>query len=137
MGRGRASPAVQSSSPSRNAMEDGGPTERTTLGLKENQCLWLWGGGHINPLVPRVWSRTNCSRSAVVLRAGSTAGPLSGGEGVARRPLAAAGGRELSKLAGGRKGLRAPPPPSLPLAAPEGERQLFQSFLPFLETGVG
>lgn len=77
----------------------------------------------------------------MVLRAGSTAGPLSGEEGVARRPLAAAGGGggepELSKLAGGRKGLRAPPPPSLPLAAPEGERQLFQSFLPFLETGVG
>lgn len=74
----------------------------------------------------------------MVLGAGSTAGPLSNGDGVARRPWQLQGAEpELSKLAGGRKGLRAPPPSSLPLAAPEGEQQLFQSFLPFLETGVG
>lgn len=66
---GRASPTVQSSSPSKNAMEAGGPTERTTLGLKENQCLWPWGGGGrgtlihqclelgVGPMVPGVqWS---------------------------------------------------------------------------------
>lgn len=102
-------------------MEVGGPTERTTLGLKENQCLWLWGGGHINPLVPRVWSRTNCSRSAVVLRAGSTAGPLSSGEGVARRPLAAAGGRARAKQAGwGKKRLESTSAPFPPTCSPRG-----------------
>lgn len=89
---GRASPVVQSISPSRNAMEAGGPTERTTLGLKENQCLWPWGrgaggtGGTLTHQCLEFRSRTNCSRSAVVLGAGSTAGPLRGGEGVARRP---------------------------------------------------
>lgn len=52
----------------------------------------------------------------------------------------AAGGRELEPnmvAVGGGEASRGPPPPSLPPTAPEKEEQLFRSFLPFLETGVG
>ena len=75
----------------------------------------------------------------MVLGAGSMEGPLSNGEGVAWRPWQMRGGAlEPSKQAvGGRGALSGPPPPSLPLAAPEKEQQLLQSFLPFLETGAG
>lgn len=57
----------------------------------------------------------------MVLRAGSTAGPLSGEEGVARRPLAAAGGRARAKQAGwGKKRLESTSAPFPPTCSPRG-----------------
>lgn len=75
----------------------------------------------------------------MVLGAGSTVGPLSNGEGAAWKPWQMRGGAlgPCKQAVGGGGALSRPPPPSLPLTAPQKEQQLFQSFLPFLETGVG
>ena len=59
------------------------------------------------------------------------------GEGVARRPRQLGEQSRGDTGCGGGADSSAPPPPSLPLSAPDCEQQLFQSFLPFLETGVG